>query len=158
MIYPLLLVGIIGVGVYWYKRWQRVPNDKRKNFSKQTFLWITAVIVIGLVITGKAHWLMGLLATLLALAGRVAQLAQYVPMFQKIFGEAQVNQSQTSDAPMNQLMSRQQAADILGIELSATDKEIKLAHKKLMQKMHPDRGGSDALAKQINLAKDVLLK
>lgn len=60
----------------------------------------------------------------------------------------------TSDAQM----SEQQARDILGVEAAATEKDIIRAHKRLMQKLHPDRGGSDYLAQQINRARDRLLK
>ncbi len=55
-------------------------------------------------------------------------------------------------------MSEQQARDILGVSASASKKDINKAHKRLMQKLHPDRGGSDYLAQQINRARDVLLK
>lgn len=55
-------------------------------------------------------------------------------------------------------MSQQQARDILGVSESSSKKDINKAHKRLMQKLHPDRGGSDYLAQQINQARDVLLK
>ena len=54
-------------------------------------------------------------------------------------------------------MSKEMAAEILGLPVEANADEIRLAHKRLMQKIHPDRGGSEALAKQINQAKDVLI-
>jgi len=55
-------------------------------------------------------------------------------------------------------MELQQARDILGVADEANKKEIVKAHKRLMQKLHPDRGGSDYLAQQINKARDLLLK
>lgn len=55
-------------------------------------------------------------------------------------------------------LSPGQAADILGIDLGADAGTIRAAHKKLMKTAHPDRGGSEYLAQQINAAKDVLLK
>ena len=48
--------------------------------------------------------------------------------------------------------------DILGIPKTASKDEILKAHKRLMQRMHPDRGGSDYLAAKINAAKDQLIK
>lgn len=54
-------------------------------------------------------------------------------------------------------MTKPLALEILGLDDDADREQINKAHRSLMQKMHPDRGGSDYLAKKINAAKDFLL-
>ncbi|MEX0619271.1 MAG: molecular chaperone DnaJ [Pseudohongiellaceae bacterium] len=62
-----------------------------------------------------------------------------------------------SSAEGESVMSRQLALEILGLKEPLTRDEVVQAHRKLMQKMHPDRGGSDYFAKKINSAKEFLL-
>jgi hypothetical protein len=59
--------------------------------------------------------------------------------------------------PSGGAMSVDEACAILGVARGAGPQEVKEAHRRLMQKLHPDHGGSDYLAIQINRARDVLL-
>jgi len=57
-----------------------------------------------------------------------------------------------------QNMTRSEALSALGLAENATREEIVTAHRRLIQKLHPDRGGSTYLAALLNRAKDALLK
>ncbi|MBI3199166.1 MAG: molecular chaperone DnaJ [Rhodospirillales bacterium] len=57
----------------------------------------------------------------------------------------------------NSDMSRDEALAVLGLVEGATTDEIRAAHRRLIQRMHPDVGGSADLAARINRAKDILL-
>ncbi len=96
MFYSILLVTAIAGMLYVLKRWQSLPEDQKKSFVFKSALWGGAVIVIALVLAGRAHWLMGILAALIALAGRAMQLAQYAPVFKKVFGDFQTQAEQPS--------------------------------------------------------------
>lgn len=54
-------------------------------------------------------------------------------------------------------MTREDALAVLGLAEGATSDEIRAAHRRLIQRMHPDVGGSADLAARINRAKDILL-
>ena len=54
-------------------------------------------------------------------------------------------------------MSEAEALEVLGVGARATEADITESHRRLMQLIHPDRGGSPYFAVKVNQAKDVLL-
>jgi predicted lipid-binding transport protein (Tim44 family) len=55
-------------------------------------------------------------------------------------------------------MSAGEARALLGVSAHADGAEIQTAYARLMKLAHPDRGGTDGLAAQLNRARDRLLK
>ena len=51
-----------------------------------------------------------------------------------------------------------EARQILGVDANADKQAIVAAHRSLMGKFHPDKGGNDYLATQLNTAREVLLE
>jgi hypothetical protein len=60
-------------------------------------------------------------------------------------------------APRTGGMSQQEAYETLGLAQGASADEVRAAHRNLMKRVHPDMGGSAALAARINEAKERLL-
>lgn len=55
------------------------------------------------------------------------------------------------------VMSVAEARQLLGVSEQANLAEIRDAHRRLIAKVHPDAGGSDALATRVNQARDTLV-
>ncbi|MER8443011.1 DnaJ domain-containing protein [Mesorhizobium sp. M1066] len=60
-------------------------------------------------------------------------------------------------APGPGAMTKEEAYKVLGLEAGAAAADVRKAHRRLMQRLHPDVGGTSFLAARINEAKDVLL-
>ena len=76
---------------------------------------------------------------------------------QQFPGEKFCSGERQSAPESSNAMGRSDALAMLGLSREATEEDIIAAHRKLIQKLHPDRGGNDYLAAQINQAKDLLL-
>ncbi|MCH2191840.1 MAG: DnaJ domain-containing protein [Gammaproteobacteria bacterium] len=160
--YSLLIVVAIAIGLLLQRKGRNLPKGEQRAQLRKIALWLGVGLIVVLALTGRAHWLMGVIAGLIGVASRALQLANFIPAFKRVFGslndeEKPTQNSQADSKTRSNKMSRLDAANLLGVELDATKEEIKQAHKRLMQKVHPDRGGTDELAAQLNRAKDVLL-
>jgi hypothetical protein len=67
------------------------------------------------------------------------------------------DQTRPPPAGTSSSIGRAEALAVLGLAEGATAEEIRAAHRRLIQRVHPDVGGSADLAARINRAKDILL-
>jgi len=55
-------------------------------------------------------------------------------------------------------MTHEEARRLLEVPIDATPDEIRAAHRRLVARVHPDVGGSADLTRQVNAARDTLLR
>ena len=117
---------------------------------------IAAFLLIGL---GVFVEMRGLTLPALVLAGAGAYLIvrQRMKARRAAGGEAQQDNRSSAASTAGGSMSRQEAFDVLGLSPAASEADIRRAYHDLIQKIHPDHGGSSYLATKLNVARDTLL-
>ncbi len=132
----------------------------RPNKASTLITLAAAGLIIGLAVlaaTGRLHWLAAVGAATLPFLRRGFGLIRYLPWIRQLY-QSRSARGSTADAPRSGDMSFAQAREVLDLGRAPTKDEVIAAHRRLMQKLHPDRGGSTFLAQQLNEAKRVLLK
>ena len=238
------LILLLALGfIVWYL-WQQAKGlQKKEPKERKAALWkfifvALFVTTLGLVVTGRAHWIAAAVAGLLPLAKSLMMLAarsapflqlwrkhsnsQFGPRIKTPYLEVKINlrnghtdgkvlQGEFAEQMLSELdrenldklldllrgidregamllnayiarrfgpsgqnehqqqqyqrqagnetgLTKTEAWQILGLEPDVDQDTITKAHKRLIQKLHPDRGGNDYLAAKVNAAKDLLLK
>lgn len=157
MIRLVILLGVI-FGVIYLVRWFLTTPAETVAANIRKSLWlILGLGLILLAVSGKLNIIFAFIGSAIPL------IVRYLPSILRVLGIVKTiksarEQNEPASPPAKQKMSSKDALDILGLNASASKKDIANAHKRLMQKNHPDKGGSAHLATQINQAKDTLLK
>lgn len=91
------------------------------------------------------------------IASIVTGLAMLLPAIHHLLRQMGYEPPSQKPSPPS-AMTIEEACKVLGVGSAASESDIREAHKRLMQKNHPDQGGNDYLASKINQARDMLLK
>lgn len=143
---PLVLLVI--VIVLARRHLDNAPPGLKKTRQVNIAIGALAIILIILTLLQRMHWVAPLLFCL-ALAGRL--------IMQTIFKQVTPEAEPASTAMDLPPVTEEAALNILGLKKPYSEQDVIEAHRRLIQKVHPDRGGNDYLASQINHAKDKLL-
>ena len=154
---PALLAGAALLGLLWLLA-RGYSGSNPKSLAKGMRLSggiLLALLTIVLALTERLG-----LAFLTASGAWFLLFGSSPPWQSAYFGPRQpgAGDERTGSEPRAATMSRAEALKVLGLENGADDEAVRVAHRRLILQIHPDKGGTDYLAAKINEAKDVLLR
>lgn len=153
--YQLLIILFIVLLFLAIRHIQQQPPEKRTALRWRYGLYALLGLAVLLVISGRLHWVAGAIAAIFPLIQRFFPLIARALPFLK--GRVTPSTNQSPPTTHSATMDKDKAMQIFGFNSLPEEEAIIQRHRELMQKNHPDRGGSDFLAAQINEAKEVLL-
>lgn len=137
------------------KAFERAKISTIKSFA----VWVVALagltLTVLLVLTGRGGMALGGLTLFGPLLWEKWR-ASHSPSPGPQVGDGQQKRSRAAGR-RDGWMSPEEALQVLGLQVGASEATIRESHKRLMRAAHPDSGGSDWLASRINQARDVLL-
>ena len=152
-----VLLAVAVLGYLFWKKLNNCPPEQRKKLLLRSGFFILIAVLLLLVATGRIHWIaVAITAALPALKILFALLLRALPFLQ-VWLKKRHGQSAPPTPPSSSQLTVEEAWQLLGLQPGAAREEIIQAHKRLIQKLHPDRGGNDYLAAKLNAARDLLL-
>ncbi|MEH6502939.1 MAG: DnaJ domain-containing protein [Cycloclasticus sp.] len=157
MIRFLILIGIVFGALYLVRWFLTTPAENVAATIRKSLWLLLGLGLIFLALSGRLNIIFAFIGSAIPL------IARHLPNVLRLLGIVKTiktaqEKPQQPAAPTTQQMSQKEAFDILGLTEDATQEQVLEAHKRLMQKLHPDKGGSTHLASQLNQAKATLLK
>jgi len=153
---PILLILLLLAAFFGLRELMRAAARKEGTQARKPLIVIGIIAIAAL--STRLGWVVTLIgAVAVSLARLAPTLLALAPLFRRFFHNHAAGDGGQHPGSSGGGMSRQEAYQILGLSPGASQEEILAAHRRLMQKMHPDRGGSDYLAIKINQARKTLL-
>jgi|TARA_B110000444_G_scaffold253096_1_gene283398 hypothetical protein len=155
-----LVFTIILIAGYIYRIKKNKFNsiERKKSLFKNIFYFLI-IISIGLALSGRVSWIIAAGAALIPIVKFLFLfLWKSVPLIQMWLRSRGTRAGKIFSSENNNELTQTEALEILGLEPGPSDEEIIQAHRELIQKFHPDRGGNNYMATKLNLARDLLLR
>lgn len=157
------MAGIIVGAFFWFRTLLKKTPFERKSYVRKSVFYGLMLSFVLLAAMGRLNWIIAALSVVIAFISRLIPVAlRYTPQIYQLWAgfrdtKDSSGEKQGVENPSS-VMTPKEACKILDVSSSATRQEVIDAHRKLILKNHPDRGGSSYLAAQINLAKEILLQ
>tara|TARA_B110000444_G_scaffold170186_1_gene159024 strand:+ start:1450 stop:1938 length:489 start_codon:yes stop_codon:yes gene_type:complete len=155
-----LILGIILIAGYLYyvKNKKTDPLERKKLLLKNVF-YLLLIVIVALALSGRVSWILAAGAALIPIVKFIFLfLWRSLPLIQMWMRSRKSKEGKSFSSQKNDALTETEAWEILGLEPGSSDEEIVQAHRELMQKIHPDRGGNNYMATKLNLARDLLLE